>query len=82
MADLKRQMDALTQSASPRAAEQSMKDVGRRMREAGKPMHALGDQMGALGKRMGEESRAAEKTIHTLIHEAQANGLAQPAPKT
>lgn len=81
MADLKRQMDTLTQSASRRATEQSMKDISQRMREAGKPMHALGEQMGALGKRMGEESRAAEKTIHALIHEAQANGLAQPAPK-
>lgn len=81
MDDLKRQMAALTQSASRRAARQSMKDIGERMREAGKPMHALGERMGALGKRMGEESRAAEKTIHGLIQEARAKGLAQPAPQ-
>jgi hypothetical protein len=36
--------------------------------------------MGALGKEMERESKAADKTVRQLIREAQAKGLARPAP--
>jgi predicted nucleic acid-binding Zn-ribbon protein len=81
MTDLTRQMSALTRTAAQRAAEESIKEIGQRMHEAGKPMHALAEQMGTLGRKMGRESRAAEKTVRALIHEAQAKGLAQPVPQ-
>ena len=51
------------------------------MHEAGQPMHALAEPRGALGRKMGRESRAAEKTVRALIHEAQAKGLARPVPQ-
>jgi hypothetical protein len=36
--------------------------------------------MGALGKEMERESKAADKVVRQLIREAQAKGLARPAP--
>lgn len=80
MADLSRQKATLVPSEGQRAAG-TMRDIGRRMHETGKPMHALGEQMGALGKQIRRESQTAENTVRALIHDAQAKGLAQPAPQ-
>jgi hypothetical protein len=44
-------------------------------------MDALGKKMDALGKQMERESHAAEATMHALIRESLAKGLARPAPE-
>lgn len=81
MDDLSRQMDTVAHGEGQRIAQQSMDDIGRQMKEAGKPMEALGKQMEALGKQMEQETRTAERTVRALIRDAQAKGLARPAPR-
>jgi hypothetical protein len=68
-------------SASREKRFAAMEEIGRKMEQAGKPMNALGKQMDALGKQMERESHAAEATMRELIREAQAKGLARPAPE-
>lgn len=60
--------------------EVSMKATGARMDELRVPMDELGKKMGELGKQMEREAMGADKTVRQLIREAQAKGLAQPAP--
>jgi hypothetical protein len=36
--------------------------------------------MDVLGKQMEQESKAADKTVRGIIHDAMARGLAQQAP--
>lgn len=74
------QMRAAHESEGQRRAQASMDAAGKRMNEAGKPMDALGKKMDALGKQMDQESKAADKTMRSLIRDAMARGLAQPAP--
>jgi hypothetical protein len=81
MNELGRQMHEASESAGQRAAQKSMDEIGRRMKEASKPMDALGKQMEALGKQMEEEGEKANTTVRALIREAQAKGLARPAPQ-
>jgi len=66
----------------PQARQQraSMEDLGRQMEIANQPMEKLGKRMGELGKEMERESKAADKTVRTLIKDARAKGLAKPAP--
>ncbi|MES2325086.1 MAG: M56 family metallopeptidase [Pseudomonadota bacterium] len=61
-------------------AHAPMEALGKQMEEAGKPMEALGKKMDALGKLMEAEGQAAEKATVSLIQDAQARGLARPAP--
>jgi beta-lactamase regulating signal transducer with metallopeptidase domain len=81
MNELGKQMREASEPAGQRAAQQSMDEIGRRMKEAGKPMDALGKQMEALGKQMEQEGEKANTTVRALIREAQAKGLARPAPQ-
>lgn len=74
------QMRAAHESEGQRRAQASMDAAGKRMNEAGKPMDALGKKMDALGKQMDQEGKAADKTMRSLIRDAMARGLAQPAP--
>lgn len=81
MGALGAQMGAAAAGDSARISQQTMNEVRRRMNEASKPMNELGRKMGALGKDMERESRAADKTVHALIHDAVERGLAHPAPQ-
>jgi hypothetical protein len=67
-------------SAASKMRFASMEEIGQRMNEAGKPMEALGKKMDVLGKRMERESDAADAATRALIRDAQAKGLARPAP--
>jgi deferrochelatase/peroxidase EfeB len=67
-------------SAAARMRFASMEEIGGRMKEAGKPMEALGKKMDVLGKEMERESHTADATTRELIRDAQAKGLARPAP--
>jgi hypothetical protein len=75
-----RRIEQAHNSPQVRQAQASMKDVGRQMEQAGQPMDALGKKMGTLGKEMERESKAADRTVRALIRDAQAKGLARPAP--
>jgi methyl-accepting chemotaxis protein len=81
MSALGNQMGAAAASDAQRQAQASMNEVSHRMNEASKPMNELGKKMNALGKDMERESRAADKTVHALIRDAVARGLAHPAPQ-
>jgi beta-lactamase regulating signal transducer with metallopeptidase domain len=81
MNELGKQMREASEPAGQRAAQRSMDEIGRRMKEAGKPMDALGKQMDALGKQMEQEGEKANAIVRALIREAQAKGLARPAPQ-
>ncbi|NML62495.1 peptidase M56 [Massilia sp. RP-1-19] len=61
-------------------ASKPMEAIGARMEQAGRPMEAIGKKMEVLGKQMETESRAAGKTVRSLIDEAISKGLAKPAP--
>ena len=61
-------------------AGKPMEAIGARMEVAGRPMEALGKKMEVLGKQMETESRAAGKTVRSLIDEAISKGLTTPAP--
>lgn len=61
-------------------AGKPMEAIGAKMEQAGRPMEALGAKMEVLGKQMETESRAAGKTVRSLIDEAVSRGLAKPAP--
>jgi beta-lactamase regulating signal transducer with metallopeptidase domain len=87
MSKLGQQMNALGEQMrlahdgdAQRQARASMDKVSKRMNEAGKPMDALGKKMDVLGKQMEQESKAADKTVRGIIHDAMARGLAQQAP--
>jgi len=92
MEQLSRQMDALSKQmeahsqviekehAQLEAANGPMEAIGKQMEDAGKPMEALDKKMDALGKLMEAESETAEKLTVSLIHDAQARGLAKAAP--
>jgi phage shock protein A len=81
MGQLGAQMGAVAASDAQRQAKVSMNEISHRMNEASKPMNELGKQMNALGKDMERENHAADKTVHVLIHDAVARGLAHPAPE-
>ncbi len=85
MRDMGRQMEKQaegmqSQHARMQQAQGPMDEIGRKMTEAGKPMDALGKKMDVLGKQMDAESHAADKVVRGLIKDAQAKGLASPAP--
>jgi beta-lactamase regulating signal transducer with metallopeptidase domain len=80
MGELGRKFGDEQRSEGNRMAQASTEDVSRQMREASVPMDELGRKMGALGKDMERESKTADKTVRELIREAQAKGLARPAP--
>ena len=80
MGELGRKFGDEQRSEGRRMAQASTEEVSRQMREASVPMDELGRKMGALGKDMERESMAADKTVRQLIREAQAKGLARPAP--
>jgi len=80
MNDAGRQIGQVYDSPQVRKSYASMDAIGDRMEEAGKPMKALGEKMGVLGKEMERESKIADKTVRALIRDAQAKGLARPAP--
>lgn len=60
--------------------EASVKATSGQMEALRVPMDELGKKMGELGKQMEKEAMGADKTVRQLIHEAQAKGLAKPAP--
>jgi len=76
-----RRIEAAHDTPQIRQAQASMKDIGGQMETAGKPMNTLGKKMGVLGKQMERESKAADTTVRGLIRDAQAKGLAHPAPR-
>ncbi|MFL6708665.1 MAG: M56 family metallopeptidase [Massilia sp.] len=89
---LHRQMDALgarmaelgermgKQGAQMALAQQPMEATGRQMAAAAQPMDALGRQMDALGQRLDAQAQQSESATRSLIRDAMAKGLAQPAP--
>jgi beta-lactamase regulating signal transducer with metallopeptidase domain len=80
MGELGREFGEQQRSEAHQLAQASVDEVSHQMREASRPMDELGRKMGALGKDMERESMAADKTVRQLIREAQAKGLARPAP--
>ncbi|GAB3455295.1 beta-lactam sensor/signal transducer [Massilia terrae] len=87
MSELGRQMEELGrrfgEQIKPQIQQQvevSMKATSGQMEELRVPMDELGKKMGELGKQMEREAKSADKTVGELIREAQAKGLAQPAP--
>ncbi|MGZ5200028.1 MAG: M56 family metallopeptidase [Telluria sp.] len=80
MGELGRKFARQQESEGRKLAQASMDETSRRMHELSIPMDELGSKMGALGKDMERESMAADKTVRELIREAQARGLAKPAP--
>ncbi len=66
--------------AIDKQVQASMKATSGQMDELRLPMDELGKKMGELGKQMEKEAMAADKTVRQLIREAQAKGLAKPAP--
>jgi beta-lactamase regulating signal transducer with metallopeptidase domain len=80
MGDLGRKFGKEQESEGRKMAQAAMDETGHRMNELSVPMNELGSKMGALGKEMERESKAADKIVRQLIREAQAKGLARPAP--
>lgn len=81
MSDLGRQMGAGVQDDAQRQTRRQMDELDRRMQDQQAPMNALGQKMKVLGKDIERESRTADATLRSLIHDAQAHGLAHPAPQ-